>query len=336
MDPYRTAHRPTSEDVAKLAGLSRTTVSQILNGRDARFPPETRARVAAAASQLNYRPSRAGRALVSGVSDLIVIVVPNVTVGRRMQETLEHIATDSQAQGMNAVIRYAGSDMEATITTIIDLRPAVVFHLGALDATSIRRVEASGTRVLPSVPPESSNADAFDRHVGAMQARELLKRPLAGLVYAMHADEVGPYGRARAQGVAEFAVAAGFHAPQVINVSMRLDAATSVLAPMLSRGVGPIGVACYNDDVAVAVLAVARELGLGVPLDVAVIGVDRTDVGQLFSPRLTSIAINVPAIDALFVQELRRLRDGVVEEVIPSETPAGFESLVQLVPGESS
>jgi DNA-binding LacI/PurR family transcriptional regulator len=336
MQTPRTDARATSRDVAKLAGLSRTTVSQILNGRDARFPEETRARVAAAATELNYRPSRAGRALVSGVSDLIVIVIPNVTIGKRLQETIARIATDSEAMGLNAVIRYAGTDMEATITTIIDLRPTVVFHLGALDADAIRRVEASGTRVLPSTPPEEANATAFDRHIGALQTRELLKRPLAKLVYAMHADEVALYGPARARGVTEEAHALGVGDVEIVDVPMQLDAAIQVLAPLLSNRSGTVGVACYNDDVALAVLAVARELGLSVPGDVTVVGVDRTDVGQLVRPRLTSIAINVPAIDARFVEELRQLRGGVVGTRTPGTAPSGFHSLVELMPGDSS
>ena len=63
------ARRPaTSRDVAEHAGLSRSTVSQVLNGYGDRFSAETRARVLAAASNLDYRPSQAARALVTGGS----------------------------------------------------------------------------------------------------------------------------------------------------------------------------------------------------------------------------------------------------------------------------
>ena len=100
--------RITSWDVARLAGVSRSTVSQVLNGNHERFPQETRDRVAQAAETLSYRPSRAGRSLVTGLSDLIVVVVPNVTFGRHLQDAVDSIAASTAATGMSVVVRYAG------------------------------------------------------------------------------------------------------------------------------------------------------------------------------------------------------------------------------------
>ena len=69
----------TSADVARHAGVSRSTVSQILNGHERRFPARTRDRVQAAASELGYQPSAAGRALVRGASDIVVALIPDMT-----------------------------------------------------------------------------------------------------------------------------------------------------------------------------------------------------------------------------------------------------------------
>lgn len=332
--------RATSRDVAKLAGLSRTTVSQILNGNDARFPQETRDRVAAAAAQLNYRPSRAGRALVSGVSDLIVIVVPNITFGTRLQETIERFSAEAERLGLNAVVRYAGSDIAATLTTILDLRPAGVYHLAVFDAEMIAEIEAAGTAVLPRTPANSGDSNGFDHLIGRMQAQELLAVPERRLIYAILADDrVGPYGIHRAEGVAEGAAEAGSPAPQVIPVPIDFDGAVAALSPVLQQLDGPVGVACYNDEVAIGVLAVARYLGLSVPDQVAVVGVDRIDVGQLVSPRLTTIAINMEVINAQFVAEFKRMLgrpESDTELVAQPAASVAFESYVALVPGESS
>lgn len=62
-------------DVAKAAGVSPTTVSHALNGRG-QVSPETRARVAAVAEQLSYRPSRAARTLRSATTETIALVLP--------------------------------------------------------------------------------------------------------------------------------------------------------------------------------------------------------------------------------------------------------------------
>ncbi|KNH17416.1 hypothetical protein ACU18_10455 [Arthrobacter sp. ZBG10] len=326
--------------MAKLAKLSRTTVSQILNGNDARFPQETRDRVAAAAAQLNYRPSRAGRALVTGVSDLIVIVVPNITFGTRLQETIEHFSAEAERLGLNALVRYVGSDIAATLTTILDLRPAAVFHLAVFDRETIAELEAAGTPVLPRIPVAPGDVNGFDHLVGRMQAQELLRLPRRRLLYAILADDrIGPFGIHRAEGVAEGAAAAGAPAPQVISVPIDLEGAIAALEPVLQQIDGPVGIACYNDEVAIGVLAVVRRLGLSVPERVAVVGVDRIDVGQLVSPRLTTIAINMAVINAQFVSELKRLLGrpefGAYPNVEAAESVA-LESLVALVPGESS
>ncbi|WP_258060419.1 LacI family DNA-binding transcriptional regulator [Rathayibacter sp. AY1A3] len=328
--------RATSRDVAKLAGLSRTTISQILNGNDARFPQETRDRVAAAAAQLNYRPSRAGRALVSGVSDLIVIVVPNITFGTRLQQTIERYSAEAERLGLNAVVRYVGSDMAATLTTILDLRPAAVFHLAVFDRETTAELEAAGTPVLPRSTGNPGDSSGFDHLVGRMQAHELLKVPARRLIYAiLDDDRVGPFGIRRAEGVAEGAADAGAPAPEVVAVPLDLEGAVDALGPVLQRIDGPVGIACYNDEVAIAVLAVVRSLGWSVPDRVAVVGVDCIDVGQLISPRLTTIAINLAGIDAQFVVELNHLL-GQPESDGEAEAPVANESLVALVHGESS
>src|SRR5690242_14872058 len=96
------SRRATSFDVARAAGVSRSTVSQVLNG-DLRFPAETRAKVVAAAQMLSYRPSRAGRALVTGSSDIVVMLVPNATFGPHLQDSIDRITDASTPSGLSVV-----------------------------------------------------------------------------------------------------------------------------------------------------------------------------------------------------------------------------------------
>ena len=328
--------RATSADVAKLAGLSRTTVSQILNGNDGRFPQETRDRVAAAAAELNYRPWRAGRALVSGVSDLVVIVVPNIWFGARLQDTIERFATQAEKLGFNAVVRYAGNDLASTITTILDLRPIAVYQLSAFDAETVAVLEASGTRVFPRASTSPDDTSAFDGMVGHIQADVLLRVPDRTLIYATLANaRVGPFGPLRAVGFAEAAAAAGLPMPPVVDVPLDVHGAVTALKNHFTQPTKPIGVACYNDEVAIAVIAAARELGLSVPDQVAVIGMDRLDVGQLISPRLTTISVNMTVIDAYFTAELSNLL-GPNRTPISPDVVGHPETVMTLIPGDSA
>src|ERR1700760_1049028 len=87
-----TTGRPaTAADVAAHAGVSRATVSHILNGREARFPQVTRDRVRASAATLDYRPSPAGRSLVTGRGDTIVFLMPNTTMEENIQAAVERL-----------------------------------------------------------------------------------------------------------------------------------------------------------------------------------------------------------------------------------------------------
>ena len=89
----------TSADVARHAGLSRATVSQVLNGHAHRFADETAERVLRAAKELGYEPSAAGRMLRTGSSDFVIALVPNTTFGGtcRTSSTASQTCSPSEA-----------------------------------------------------------------------------------------------------------------------------------------------------------------------------------------------------------------------------------------------
>lgn len=320
----------TSRDVAALAGLSRSTVSQVLNGYGDRFNEETRNRVTAAAESLNYRPSRAGRALKTGVADLIVVAVPNVTFGRHLQDAVEQIASESAAFGMSVFVRYAGSDPAATLAAVLDMRPTVVVNFRVFTAADLEQIEAAGIRVIPSVDSTEYPA-AIDISIGRLQAGEVLREQERRLVYAMLADTRDDlFGPSRAAGAAEEAAFRGAGDPVPVRVPLTRDGAREALRPLFEQSEGPLGVCCYNDEVAAAVLSAAGSFGLSVPEQVAVVGVDNTDLGQLMTPRLTTIAVDLPALVRLLVAALKPDQaDTRHVEIRP-------ESFIRLVPGETS
>ena len=66
---------PTLEDIARLSGVSRSTVSRIING-DARVRDETRTRVEVVIASLNYHPNLAARGLAEGRTSILGLVIP--------------------------------------------------------------------------------------------------------------------------------------------------------------------------------------------------------------------------------------------------------------------
>jgi len=329
--------RATSWDVARLAGVSRSTVSQILNGNDERFPQETRDRVRAAAAELAYRPSRAGRSLVSGVSDIIVVVVPNITFGRHLQDAVDSIANSTAARGLSVVVRYAGNDPEATLATVLDLRPTAVVDFGVFTEKERLAIEAAGIVALPEQSMVSETLEDPNHHIGRLQVRHLLETPGRRLVMALLQDSrLDTFGPDRQRGVFDEAAALGTPEPAVIRVPLTLDGAVEALAGVIRENPNvPLGVCCYNDDVAIALIAAARELSLSVPQQVAVIGVDNTEIGQLISPRLSSVAVDLIGTLTTFLS-LTGLVSGPDDADSAARDLRDPSTFVTLVPGEST
>jgi DNA-binding LacI/PurR family transcriptional regulator len=147
-------------------------------------------------------------------------------------------------------------------------------------------------------PPLDDSATMADGNVfiGRVQAEHLIERGHDRLVYAYLADRRDdPFGRVRAQAAGEVCAARGLAAPARIDVPLDPQGARAALAGLLARGGGPVGIACSNDEVALALTFAAIGLGVAVPEEVAAVGVGGGQVGQLVTPRLTSVAFDLRA-----------------------------------------
>lgn len=322
-----TAGRPaTAADVAARAGVSRATVSHILNGRAANFAVETRDRVMDAARELDYRPSPAGRSLVRGRGDTIVALVPSMTIGQNQQDALDRLTEDTKGFSGNVVLRFAGADPDETVTSILALRPlAVVDLVGSLPGPSRDRLAQHG---VPTVPRANLQ---LRESIGGLQVAELTRAGPRRILYASLRDRRPDPLSAQRFGEIELACAqAGLDDPIRVDVPVERDGAFRALAPLLEEGL--VGVAAYNDTVAAAAAYVAIRLGRAIPDEVSVIGVDNTPAAQFMSPQLTTIDVNMDTL-------IDRAVDDLVEELeIPRVVlPATSDDvLFTLIRGQSS
>lgn len=316
----------TSDDVARAAGVSRPAVSQILNGRG-RFSADTIRRVEEAAAAMNYHPSAAARTLATGTSDVVIALVPNTTFGTNLQDFVDFLTEELARAGLILVLRFASSPVEMLEHFITTVRPrAVIAPFVAPTAAERESIAAAGITLI-DLHAEGGRDDENHR-IGRLQGEYLASKGHRHLVYAHLRDtRLDVFGDAREEGLADYCLAHGIDAPTSIRLPLELDEAISVLRTV------PLGaaIACYNDDVAIALLGAARELGRRVPEDVALMGMDATRIGALVAPRLTTIKVEAaPAMD-------RMIRD-VVSRVSGSARPARPTDPVVLtvVPGDSA
>jgi len=327
--PEKTSRPATSLDVARYAGVSRSTVSNILNGNAERFQPSTRERVLAAASALDYRPSLAGRSLVSGKSDTVVVLLPHTTFGSNLQSAVDEVVANTHQIGGNVVVRFAADTPQATVSAITALRPLAVVDFGVLREADLDAIERQGSIVVPSARRYRSTA--LDGGIAQLQADALLAHGPRALWFAALADErEDPFGPGRYAALCDYSRTHGLAAPKTVDVPLSVSGASEALHTITTEGT-PVGVACYNDDVALALLAAAREEEVAVPETVALVGVDHTPIGQLWSPRVTTIDTHLPSIVTALTKELQARLEGHAPDV---REPATLP--FTLVEGETS
>ena len=314
----------TSFDVAELAGVSRSTVSNILNGNDSRFPAATRERVLEAARELSYRPSLAGRSLKTGRSDTVVVLLPNTTFFSNLQDTVDEAVARIMPLGGNVVVRFGSDSSAATLGAISALRPLAVLAFAPLSVEARTELESSGTIVVPGRIQPNWLDKMPDGGLGDLQADLLLRRGPRQLWFAGLRDRrQDVYGPGRVATLERYCLERGLRPLKQVVVPLNLDGAVAALKQIVEGSDGPAGVACYNDDVALALLAAARVLGTSVPDDLSVIGVDNVPLGQLWAPRLTTVDPDLPGLVAGYAAELQARMLG--EEPWQSLPPHNFK-----------
>jgi len=282
-------------DVARLAGVSRATVSHILNDQVERFSAETVERVRLAAAELGYVRSAAGRALVMGRSDFVVLIVHQRTF-MRIQDVIEVVSADVEELGFTVVLQFVtprdkGAPPARLLHMIETLRPAGVVDMGGLADADKEIIERAGCPVLPQDMPFD-----FNSWIGLVQAHHLHARGYTRLAYGFMADlGEDPYGGNRAEAVIDYCRIEELEPPTQLLVPIEPAGAEQAVERLLALRGRPVGVACYNDQVAVALVFAARRLGLDVPRDVAVIGAEGAEIGQAVTPRLTTVSADVRA-----------------------------------------
>lgn len=314
----------SSADVAAHAGVSRSTVSQILNGHGHRFKPDMVEHVEGAARELGYRPSVAARTLARGTSDIVITLIPNITFGPRLRDLIDNITSELAERGITNLLRLASSD-DSFEDAIIGLRPRGLWSLSPLTDDQRRRLDAQGVRV---VEQSGELQVAIDREIGAMQAEHLAAAGYTRIAAASPTDRrEKPYADARAEGVGDWCNANGVEFLPRLHFVMERGSSTA--AQFLHPH--PLGVAAYNDDVALAVLSAASASGRKVPAEVGVIGVDNTVVAMIAYPSITTIDMDLSFSGHEIVQAL--LDDS---QELPADALGIVRERLSIIQGEST
>jgi LacI family transcriptional regulator len=311
MSPRSAPKRPpNSTDVARLAGVSRATVSYVFNGRrdGATVPTATQLRILAAAESIGYRPNRTARALKTGKTNTIALWSASFATPY-YASVLGHVQSLAQADGVEIVV-VSGGSADALDST----------HLPADGAIVIDKRIAPTEKDRVTVPVVSMGA-YFDRsvdhvgidlHAGTLAALAHLesrgKTRVAYVAWSSFTSDLSEKDDARIHAYRETVSRRGL-APLWLPVEGNgRQGAYDALKTLLqsSRHLLPDAFLCLDDMLAVGVLASLRDAGVSVPEAVAVIGCDGIEEGAFQYPPLTTLAQPVAEASRLAWQFLRR------------------------------
>ncbi|MDZ4307839.1 LacI family DNA-binding transcriptional regulator [Allopontixanthobacter sp.] len=317
--------KPTIDDVAKMAGVARATVSRVLNSSP-NTSKRARERVIQAVSALNYQVNQQARQLASGASRILALVF--AADAEAEPNSYYHSAVELGAiracneQGYGLVTHTLDPAKQSYRSSILALADdgrsdgLVLTPPFCDDHELIQALQSKGFPfVLVSAGPDarhlSCSVGIDDRQAGLELGVYLL---LQG--HRRFGFITGPLDHKsaalRLEGFLEALDNAG-HSDQIIEVAdgnFTFKSGIDQAEGLLSRNDRPTALVCANDDMAAGALFTAHRLGLIVPADLSITGFDDTPVSQIVWPPLTTIhqplrLIGSKAVELLIADVMR-------------------------------
>ncbi|MDI3193577.1 LacI family DNA-binding transcriptional regulator [Pseudarthrobacter sp. AL07] len=336
--------KATALDVAKLAGVSRSAVSLVLNGHgDGNVAKESQVRIREAAATLNYTPNAIAVSLRNRRSRIIGIVSDQVVTSPFDGNIIAGADAVARSQGFVTVVMDTELDEardESAVATLLDrqvdglmyvtvgLRPLHV-PLNMLRVPSVLANcfdDRPGAGVPAVIPDEVRGGREAATHLLGLGHRDIAF--LAG-------DSIRPAAPRRIQGHRDAFEAAGLpvRPGRILEAGWDIDAGFHGAMKLLD-GVAapdrPTAIMCANDRLAIGVVLAANRLGLAIPQDLSIMGYDdEFRIAATMVPALTTMALPLREMGAAAMTGLLRELSEEPEEPEDHDdggAPAGHSS----------
>jgi LacI family transcriptional regulator len=294
------------KDIARELGVSVVTVSKVLRNHSD-ISPETRQRVLQLMKKLNYRPNLAARALVTGRSFIVGLVVPDLVhpffgvVAKGLSQALRQ-------RGYNLVLASSEEDPELEREEIEQMLArrvdAIVVASAQEHFDSFHRIEEHGTPYIlidRKFPGLVANFIGIDDEVAGARATEHLIQAGCRLIAHIGGPAVST-AIGRLEGYRRALRDHGLEiGPEYIVTRVRGDEASDAtghdaMQKLLQLTPRPDGLFCYNDPTALGAMKAILEAGLRIPEDIAVAGCGNVRYSDFLRVPLTSIDQDSEAI----------------------------------------
>jgi LacI family transcriptional regulator len=329
----RSRKRPTINDIARLANVSKKTVSRVIN--DSPFVrEETREKISAIIAELGFAPDPQARGLAFRRSFLIGMIYDNPTP-QYVVNMQQGILDAMKGTSFELVIRPCNrqdpnflSDMRAFVERQklfgVVLPPSV-----SEDERLIEVLDEIGcpyVRIASIALDEPGSMVVTHDHIGGA----LAARHLVTLGHSRIAHISGPSlfrsAHERRRGFAQGLAETGLKMPKEFDreAAYTFESGTEQAAALLALKPRPTAIFCGNDEMAAGVYKAARDAGLAIPADVSVVGFDDSAMASRLYPLLTTVRLPIHDMGQMAAAKLivttteRRTHTNEKTEVVPT------------------
>lgn len=320
---HTSGRRSTLTDVARLAEVSVSTVSRVVNDR----PVSDQAlveRVRKAAQELDYRPNDVARDFRRGRTSTIGVVVPDLA-NPFFPHVLKGLALNAGEGDHRLLVADSNEDVDEEVRLVDQLArrcDGIVLCSPRMPDASLRRVAALSLPVIctnRSVKGLGVGAIGIDTVPAMKQAIEHLHTLGHRRVGYLAGPASSWSDRLRRKGLASAAAERSIDL-RVVVAGSTSDDGYSALPALVEEGVTAL--VAFNDLVAIGALSRLQQMGLSVPRDVSIVGCDDVPVAAFIGPPLTTVSLPKEELGKAAWATLRQLMDGQSvknEQWLPSQ-----------------
>jgi len=321
--------RVSSEDIARVAQVSRATVSYVLNNRPGRrISDQTRQRILDTARSLGYVPNPAALALRSGQSKIVLLreytkipaagheIIPLGSTGGLLRDA---VAREVRSWGMTLVSCGVGFPLAEALG---HLTPSLVLAPGGLSNEDRAALGQASIPWYGSLPDGRAALDLLTKSLAGVQAGHLAELGHHRVGYLnTSVEEIRDIAEPREREFLNACERRGVDSTHRMSLGELNENTVRACRDTLLRwrDDGVTAVACFNDLFAGIVIRSARQLGWQVPGDLAVIGVDDEAMSWLLDPPLTTVRLRMADFGSYLAACGRAVLDGRSEPQFPGD-----------------
>ncbi|SKA32769.1 LacI family DNA-binding transcriptional regulator [Photobacterium toruni] len=283
----------TLENVAAHAGVSRATVSRVVNG-DSNVKLATRQRIEQAIIDLGYSPNPAARALASSQSQTLGLVTTSY-LGGFFGMLMNNVQTEADKSHKQLLVTQGGGTAANELNAINKLYnmrcDGLILHVRCITDQQLIDLSKTYAFILldRNIVGLESRCISFDHHLASILVAQFLIEHGHRHIACISGPQTRASSRLRYQGFIDTIIAAKLTPIACISGQYDLPSGYEACNQLLQQSLRPSAIYCCNEEMALGALLAISEYGLRIPDDISLICYDSGERAAFVSPKLTSI-----------------------------------------------